>query len=233
MVTSAVGESRSDRGDSTRAAILVAAERLFAEHGVSNVSHRRIVATAEQGNNAAVAYHFGNKAELVRAIERKHHEHVQRRLAEHVAQVTGSTNLADWIGCLVRAYTDHLASLGTPSWYARFCAQVMTNPVYAKTMTSSALASNSLQAILDGISRSMPELPAHVRSERHLYTRLLLTHVFAEYEAGFGEGRPMPWSDWDQIGSGLIDSIVGLWRAPVSFLSRQPVSEEAHPQGEP
>ncbi|WP_243394184.1 TetR/AcrR family transcriptional regulator [Mycobacterium ahvazicum] len=215
-MTSAVGESRSDRGESTRAAILTAAEQLFAEHGVNNVSHRQIVASARQGNNAAVAYHFGNKAELVRAIERKHADHVERRLAEHVRRVAGSTSLTDWIGCLVRSYTDHLASLGTPCWYARFCAQTMTDPVYAKVMTSGALTSSALQQVLDGIGKCLPELPGHVRSERHLYTRLLLNHVCAEYETSFAEGRPMPRTTWDGIGSGLIDAMVGLWRAPVS-----------------
>ena len=215
-MTAEVGESRADRGDSTRKAILIAAEQLFAEYGVNNVSHRRIVEAARQGNNAAVAYHFGTKAELVRAIERKHADHVERRLKEHIAQVAGSTDLADWIGCLVRSYTDHLDSLGKPSWYARFCAQTMTDPAYAEVMKSSALSSPVLHEVLDGIWRCLPDVPAFVRQERHLYTRLLLNHVCAEYEADFAEGRPTPRGDWHALGSGLIDAIVGLWRAPIT-----------------
>ena len=50
---------RSDRASSTQEAILVAAERLFAEHGVFAVSNRQVSEAAGQGNNAAVGYHFG------------------------------------------------------------------------------------------------------------------------------------------------------------------------------
>jgi AcrR family transcriptional regulator len=63
---------RGERASSTQEAILVAAERLFAEHGVFAVSNRQVSEAAGQGNNAAVGYHFGTKADLVRAIEEKH-----------------------------------------------------------------------------------------------------------------------------------------------------------------
>ncbi|SEG95299.1 hypothetical protein SAMN05444920_10930 [Nonomuraea solani] len=29
----------------------------------------------------------------------------------------------DWVACLVRSFTGHLAALGGPTWYARFCVQ--------------------------------------------------------------------------------------------------------------
>src|SRR4051812_47521222 len=56
----------------TREQILTVAERLFAELGVGAVSNRRIGEAAGQGNNTVVGYHFGTKAELVRAIVRRH-----------------------------------------------------------------------------------------------------------------------------------------------------------------
>ncbi len=63
---------RADRASSTQEAILKAAERLYAEHGVFAVSNRQVSEAAGQGNNAAVGYHFGTKTDLVRAIEHKH-----------------------------------------------------------------------------------------------------------------------------------------------------------------
>src|ERR1700686_2031953 len=59
---------RNDRASTTREAILTAAERLFAEHGVYAVSNRQVSEAAGQGNNAAVGYHFGTKADLVCAL---------------------------------------------------------------------------------------------------------------------------------------------------------------------
>ena len=71
-MTTATRSSRTDRASLTREAILTAAERLFAEHGVFAVSNRQVSEAAGQGNNAAVGYHFGTKTDLVRAIEHKH-----------------------------------------------------------------------------------------------------------------------------------------------------------------
>ncbi len=42
--------------------------------------------------------------------------------------IDGSTEVRDWVACLVRPSTVHLDELGTPSWYARFNVQVLTDP---------------------------------------------------------------------------------------------------------
>ena len=81
--------ARSDRASTTQEAILTAAERLFAEHGVFAVSNRQVSEAAGQGNNAAVGYHFGTKTDLVRAIERRHREPIER-LREDMARSSGS-----------------------------------------------------------------------------------------------------------------------------------------------
>lgn len=48
--------------------IVVAAERLFALHGIDGVSLRQISAEAGSSNNSAVHYHFGSKEGLIAAI---------------------------------------------------------------------------------------------------------------------------------------------------------------------
>ncbi|WP_055702620.1 MULTISPECIES: TetR/AcrR family transcriptional regulator [Streptomyces] len=53
--------------DSTRAALLDAAERLFLDHGYEKVSVRAVNAAAGR-NPAAVHYHFGTKEDLVAAL---------------------------------------------------------------------------------------------------------------------------------------------------------------------
>ncbi|MFG2138450.1 hypothetical protein [Streptomyces sp. NPDC048650] len=42
--------------------------------------------------------------------------------------------MRDWVACLVRPGTEHLAELGSPTWYGRFAAQVMTDPVLREVM---------------------------------------------------------------------------------------------------
>ncbi len=207
---------RSARADSTREALLSAAERLIAEHGVEAVTHRQIVEAAGQGNNAAVAYHFGTKKDLVRAIDDSHAGHIEQLRAGRVTATGDSTQLRDWVGCLVQPLTDHLASLPRPTWYARFAAQVMTDPTYRRVVTMNALESASLRHVVDRIGRAVPELAKHVRAERNIMMRTMLMYTCAEIERGFADGSAGPRPDWPGAAGGLIDGIVGLWQAPAS-----------------
>jgi AcrR family transcriptional regulator len=215
-MTTATRSSRTDRASLTREAILIAAERLFAEHGVFAVSNRQVSEAAGQGNNAAVGYHFGTKTDLVRAIEHKHAIPVEKLREQRVAELGDSTELRDWVCCLVLPLTDHLTELGNPTWYARFAAQVMADPAYQKTVTRDALALPALVKVLEGINRCLPDLPGDVRVERNIMGRNLLMHTCAEYERALSEGSPLPLTSWRAAASGLIDAIVGLWHAPVT-----------------
>jgi AcrR family transcriptional regulator len=207
---------RNDRGNTTREAILTAAERLFAEHGVYAVSNRQVSEAAGQGNNAAVGYHFGTKADLVRAIESRHRVPIEQLREQMVAQAQESADLREWVACLVCPLTEHLAELGNPTWYARFAAQAMADPAYHKIVVKDALASRSLVQVIEGINRCLPDLPGAVHAERNIMARNLLMHTCAEWERALSEGSPERRSGWREATSGLIDAIVGLWLAPVT-----------------
>ncbi|MCG5213414.1 TetR/AcrR family transcriptional regulator [Streptosporangium sp. KLBMP 9127] len=207
---------RAERVNATREQILAAAERLFAEHGVFAVSNRQVSEAAGQGNNAAVGYHFGTKADLVRAIARKNGERIEGIRRRMLAEVGGSTEVRDWVACLVRPVTEHLAAMGNPTWFARFGAQVMTDPGLRDIMIDEALTSPTLVQILDGLNRFLPALPAEVRAERSAMASHLMVHMCAEYERALADGRPTPRSSWHCVATGLIDAIAGLWAAPVT-----------------
>ncbi|OBK18791.1 helix-turn-helix domain-containing protein [Mycobacterium asiaticum] len=214
---------RSERASSTQEAILVAAERLFAEHGVFAVSNRQVSEAAGQGNNAAVGYHFGTKADLVRAIEHKHRGPIEHLREQMVAALPAAAEMRDWVGCLVRPLTDHLEALGNPTWYARFAAQAMTDPAYQNIVVKDALSSSSLVQVIDGISRCLPDLPVDIRFERNIMARNLLMHTCADLERALAEGTPMPRPSWRAAATGLIDAIVGLWLAPVTAADEEAV----------
>lgn len=200
---------RTEQVEQTRAMILVAAERLFAERGVHAVSHRQISEAAGQGNNAAVGYHFGTKSDLVRAIIRRHQgptEEIRRRL---LGAHTGSGDLRDWVTCVVRPVTEHLAALGHPSWYARFAAQLITEPSLLELATEEFRDAAMMNAVIDGLQRCLPGLPEAVRQERTNMAHTLIVHYCAQRER---DRVPA----WDATAAGLIDAIVGLFRAPVS-----------------
>ncbi|MEV0051250.1 TetR family transcriptional regulator [Saccharopolyspora shandongensis] len=207
---------RAERVNATREQILAAAERLFAEHGVFAVSNRQVSEAAGQGNNTAVGYHFGTKADLVRAIARRHSAQIERLRLTMVAEADGSTDVRDWVACLVRPVTEHLAALDSPTWFARFGAQVMTDPALREIMIDESLTAPSLLTVLDGLNRCLPDLPVDVRLERGDMARQLMVHMCAERERALAEGTATPRNNWQDAASGLIDAIVGMWLAPVT-----------------
>lgn len=208
--------TRAERAHATRELILTAAERLFAEHGVLAVSNRQVSEAAGQGNNTAVGYHFGTKADLVRAIARKHLAQVEEIRQRMVSELGDSPGIRDWLSCLVRPVTEHLDAVGSPTWFARFGAQVMTDPTLRPIIIEETRSSPSQVRILAGLNACLAGLPDDVRAERHDMARQLLVHMIAERERALADDTPTPRASWHDTATGLVDALVGLWRAPVS-----------------
>lgn len=83
---------KSER-DSGPHALLLAAERLYGQYGLENVSMRQIVQAAGQANHYAVQHHFGDQAGLIRAI-------LEMRLPELDALRARSLRRAERAGAL-------------------------------------------------------------------------------------------------------------------------------------
>jgi AcrR family transcriptional regulator len=218
VVVLMAGRARRDvRVSATREALLVAAERLFAEQGVHAVANRQVSAAAGQGNNAAVTYHFGTKTDLVRAIVRKHAEEVEGIRARVIADIGDSADLRDWVACSVRPVTEHLEALGSPTWYARFIAQVTADPALQTLVAEDSMAgSPSLRRMLDGMNRCLPDLPAEVYAERSAMARHLIAQMAVERERALADNTPTFSASWSATATGLIDVLVALWQAPVT-----------------
>jgi len=208
---------RDERVSATREALLAAAERLFAERGVHAVANRQVSEAAGQGNNTAVSYHFGTKADLIRAIIRKHAEQIEQIRARMLAEIGDSAELREWVACAVRPITEHLAALGRPSWYARFIAQVTADPALRALTAEEFLAVvPSTRLLYDGLNQCLPDLPAEVHAERTAMTFHLITQMSVDRERALADNTPTPRATWHDAATGLIDAIVALWQAPVT-----------------
>ncbi|GAB3211198.1 TetR/AcrR family transcriptional regulator [Marinactinospora thermotolerans] len=216
MVRAGGTRSRGERSAATRELILTTAERLFAEHGLFAVSNRQISEAAGQGNNTAVGYHFGTKADLLRAIVRRHSERIEQLRTAMVGQVRDSTDVRAWATCLVHPATDHLAELGPPTWFARFSAQMTADPASRSIMYEETFRSPSLIEAIRGFDRCLPGMPARVRAERGDMARLLMVHMCAERELALAEGGAAGRDGWAMTAAGLVDALVGLWTAPIT-----------------
>ena len=208
------------RARATRDAILDTAERLFAERGLFAVSNRQIAQAAGQGNTAVVGYHFGTKTDLVRALVGRFAAGVEQERLRLLTEAEGSADIRDWLGCQVRPVTGRLAALGSPTWYARFAAQVLTDPALRQVLLGEAIAiSPTWQRAAEGLSRCLPPLPAEIRQERNGFALSMAVTMWADRERALAAGLADPGMTWDRATAGLIDALAGMWLAPVTATS--------------
>lgn len=99
--------------------LLVAAERLFAERGVANVSLREIGASAQQRNHSAVQYHFKTKAALIQALYDFRLIPLNRRRLEMLAARDEHT-FEQLVEAYIRPLGDAVVESGGGNSYARF-----------------------------------------------------------------------------------------------------------------
>jgi AcrR family transcriptional regulator len=208
--------SRGRQAAGTREAIMATAERLFAEHGVTSVSSRQISEAAGQGNNAAVGYHFGTKADLIRAIVHRHDGLIEQSRRRHVDRVGSGGAVREWVACLVLPLTEHLADAGANCWYARFLLQLSTDPALREILDDEVVASAQIARISRGLAPCLAGMPAAVREERLNMVRRLLLHTCAERERALADSGEAPGPAWEQTSKMLVDAIAGLLLAPVS-----------------
>lgn len=207
---------------------MATAERLFAERGIAAVSGRQISEAAGQGNNAAVGYHFGTKADLVRAIVQRHLEQVERRRQRMLALLGPGAGPREWVECLVRPLTEHLDALGSPSWYARFALQVDTDPALRAVAADETRSARGVVRIAAGLGPGLAALPAEVREQRLRMIKYLIAHTCADQERALAEaaargGRGTRRAgDWDRAARLLVDAVSGLLLAPISVDADSP-----------
>ncbi|HET9169181.1 MAG TPA: TetR family transcriptional regulator [Actinospica sp.] len=211
--------TRGRQASGTKDAIMATAERLFAEHGVTAVSSRQISEAAGQGNNAAVGYHFGAKADLIRAIVHRHDVEIERSRRALVERVGETGDVRAWVECLVLPLTEHLSAIGRTSWYARFSLQVTTDPVLRQIITDEIRASAALARIGEGLLDGLAALPEEVRRERFEMVRSLLMHTCADRERAIADSGEPPNRAWSRTATLLVDAITGLLLAPDSSKS--------------
>lgn len=189
--------TRRAQAAATRTLLLRTAERLYAERGLSEVSNRQIVDAAGLANNSALTYHIGTREDLIRALAREHGEPILARTRELTGAARGSTDPRAHVAALVSPYVEHLGSLGHPSWFARFSAQLSADPVFGRELRADPSWGPLIGSSLDFFRLRRPEL-------RSQMVQMLVIHTCAALER---QGEPV---DWPGIGEELIDAVTGL-----------------------
>lgn len=109
------------RTEATRLALIERAETLFAEAGVDGVSLRQIGAAIGSANTNVVAYHFGDKDALVRAIFEHRLGAIDARRSEMLAEaerIGAGRELARLIAIMYRPFLEQVNAEGRRSYAA-------------------------------------------------------------------------------------------------------------------
>lgn len=201
-------------GDRVREGLLDAAEELFARHGIDAVSNRRIAEHAGTANHSAVAYHFGGRDELMRALITRHLADTDRRRAELVDRLDDDAQLPDLLACLILPWIEHLASLPAPSWRARFVDQLRAAPSLQEMLAGTAAASPVTETLLRQVAAAVGQLKHNVLYGRSWILGNMVLGVCAQYEGRLQDGREE--ANWTGVGYFLIDACAGMLAAPVT-----------------
>ncbi|MEO9329429.1 TetR/AcrR family transcriptional regulator [Gordonia aurantiaca] len=208
-------EGKTEQSARTRQALITAAEKLIALHGVSAVSSRQISKAAGQGNNYAVGHHFGSKADLIRAALTVHNTPLDELRRKALDEIGPDPGVRDWVRCLVRPEIEYLGRLASPTYFARFFAQVSADPSTTTLLYEQMGGSAPLLAILEGFYGALPPFPDDVLEIRNNMTRHIIVNTLADIERAAEDPAhtPTPWERQCEI---VVDALTGMWLAPVT-----------------
>ena len=116
--------------EETRARLIRAGERLFAERGIETVSLREINRAAGQRNATALQYHFEDRRGLVLAILAKHTpgEEAERHQMLDDLEARSGVSPREWVQALVLPAAAKLVDRDGGRAYLRMVAELMNRP---------------------------------------------------------------------------------------------------------
>lgn len=207
--------------------LVLTAERLFAQYGINGVSLRQISLEAGNGNNSAVAYHFGSRDGLIHAIFENRLIEMSDRRAELFARAMPSHDgdeLRTWLTSYLLPIVDQAEQPG--NYYLSFLEELRRFdniaryfdrlPVEYRVMT---------EQFYDQVDRLLLEVPAPIRRDRVFQVMQMAVTASADRERAHRHGRPT--SPFETHFTSMLDGLIGYLRAPISPTTLQALADAA------
>lgn len=210
--------------ETTKARLISAAERLFAEHGIDGVSLREINRTSGARNAIAVQYHFDDRAGVVRAILDKHLPGVEAArhamLDQFEADATGDRprDIRVLAAALVRPLAAKLGDADGGPEFLQINADLLNRPnplITPSPYEDSATSVHRWRMLLEPlIEKDAVRLHRRFTAMQHAAQELSL------------RARSGPHTDDRLFVSYVIDVVAAILAAPVSAETRRLAKEK-------
>jgi AcrR family transcriptional regulator len=209
---------------STQEQIVLAAERLFAQHGVDGVPLRQIGLAAGTANKTAVQYHFGSRDKLVEAIFGYRWPGLHERRTLLIA-ARRPRSLGDWVECLLLPILEQGEQQG--SHYLGFIATLQQHGRRDIVMSLPSEQREAALALHDQLAGYLTHLPAPLRAHRIGQALAIAVRAAADREIAHAEALPM--LDFAVEVTDLIDGVTGFLQAPASQQTLAALEEAGPP----
>ena len=206
--------NRAEQVAATRARLLRAGERLFAQHGIHQVRLREINALAGQRNSSALHYHFGSREGLVEAILSEHQtamDHDVRPALDALVAGPGAPTVRAIVSIWVDALTDQLRTESGRD-FLRILPQVLETVNRTVREGTDLRESRQSARTFTLLDTALADLPTAVRRERLVAYALILTTLFADRAALRESGAALALDD-DEFAAHVTDILCGALEA--------------------
>jgi len=199
----------------TRAALVSAAERLFAAEGIDRVSLRQINRASGARNAVALQYHFEDRGGIVRAVVRKHYPQVdtERHRLLDAYEAAGERDVRRLGEALVLPSAAKLSDADGGPEYLQISAELINRP---RDPESGTTAEEASEEATDSIHRWRALVEPYLGHDATRLHRRFTAIRFSALELG-RRAASGPHRDDRLFISQLVDLVVALLLAPVSL----------------
>jgi len=193
-------------------ALILAAERLFAERGIEGVALRHVNQAANQKNMSAAHYHFGSREGLVRAVLMYRWSTLDRRRKEFLDRKSDAKGIRFYLEAFIMPLIEQLKPREEGNYFIRFMQQYERytgDYEFAKEHTPAGVE------IYRNLDRLIGYIPEEVRSLRIGYLINMIHSVLAAAEERLDRQKVSP-AEIEIIAANTIDMFTSALTAPLS-----------------
>jgi AcrR family transcriptional regulator len=213
----AARDQQPPRGDDTREKIKLAAQRLFAQRGLADVTVRDIIDAAGQKNGGSLHYYFGTKEALIKELVADGASVVnaeRTRRLEEIESRGGPVSLRE----ILRLFADPLAGGIGDGFEPDYIAFINRLAVEHYDLLMEAMEAgrrdSSYRRALEHIRGFLPDLPRRLFDQRIKLMTLYVVAALSSRRGAHGDWADL-WND-PAAAENLLDTVEGLLGQPAS-----------------